>query len=287
MSHLPTIAGVEIHLDAESRYNLNALHRAYEAEMGEAQAHKAPNQWLRVEAASAFVQAVAQQAANMQLGEKSATYEVVKVSHGGRSPGTFAHELIAVEYAGWLSPAFRIRVNQTFIDFRTGKLAVLPQVTSTIPPLQQAARMVPDLLIAAELFGFTGNQATLSANKAIHKFTGINLLEAMGTSLVAPEKEALLTPTDIATRLGAKPRSANPLLIECGLQEAHRDHKNKVYYEPTEAGKPYAVFLDTDKKHSDGAPVRQLKWRSGVLKLLPAAAGIPPHPPMNLLEDII
>ncbi|HEL7984744.1 TPA: KilA-N domain-containing protein [Escherichia coli] len=33
----------------------------------------------------------------------------------------FAHELLAVEYAGWISPAFRLHVNQTFIDYRTGK----------------------------------------------------------------------------------------------------------------------------------------------------------------------
>ncbi|HAX5210387.1 TPA: KilA-N domain-containing protein, partial [Escherichia coli] len=33
----------------------------------------------------------------------------------------FAHELLAVEYAGWISPVFRLHVNQTFIDYRTGK----------------------------------------------------------------------------------------------------------------------------------------------------------------------
>ncbi len=44
------------------------------------------------------------------------------VSKEGRYGGTFAHELLAVEYAGWISPGFRIKVNQTFIDYRNGKL---------------------------------------------------------------------------------------------------------------------------------------------------------------------
>ena len=41
---------------------------------------------------------------------------------GGTTPGTFTHELLAIEYAGWISPAFRLRVNQAFIDLKTGQL---------------------------------------------------------------------------------------------------------------------------------------------------------------------
>lgn len=170
---------------------------------------------------------------------------------------------------------------------KTGSYTVGQAQPAVIPPLQQATELAPAMVKAAEAFGFTGNQATLSANKAILKFTGINLLEAMGTSLIAPEKEALLTPTDIANRLGIGSRAANPLLIERGLQTSYYDHSHRICYEPTEAGKPYAVFVDTGKKHkTDGAPIRHLRWNSGVLKLLPATAGsIPPPPPMNLLED--
>lgn len=58
------------------------------------------------------------------------------VSKEGRNGGTFAHELIAVEYAGWISPKFRILVNQTFIAYRTGKLQPQqPQVSDPTPRL--------------------------------------------------------------------------------------------------------------------------------------------------------
>ena len=133
-------------------------------------------------------------------------------------------------------------------------------------PHEQAFRLAPHAKLAAEAFGFTGNQAVLSANKAITAFTGVNLLEAMGTpALPSPDNEPLLTPTDLAKRLGIPPRDANELLTDAGMQTSHRDHKNRLYYELTDSGAPFGVYLDTGKKHSNGTPVRQVKWRSGVL----------------------
>lgn len=133
-------------------------------------------------------------------------------------------------------------------------------------PHEHAFRIAPQAKLAAEAFGFTGNQAVLSANKAIVAFTGVNLLEAMGaTALPAQDNEPLLTPTDIAKRLDIPPRDANELLTDAGMQTSHRDHKNRLYYELTESGAPFGAYLDTGKKHSNGTPIRQVKWRSGVL----------------------
>jgi hypothetical protein len=106
----PTIAGVEVTTDSEGRFNLNAIHRAYEAHTSTKQPSKAPAQWQRTKQAQEFVYEVERQ-----------TMQICIVSTTGRDGGTFAHELAAVEYAGWMSPAFRIKVNQTFIDYRTGK----------------------------------------------------------------------------------------------------------------------------------------------------------------------
>lgn len=133
-------------------------------------------------------------------------------------------------------------------------------------PHEQAFRLAPHAKLAAEAFGFTGNQAVLSANKALVVFTGVNLLEAMGASLLqAPDNEPLLTPSDIAKRLDIPAREANELLTDAGLQTAHRDHKSRLYYEMTESGAAFGTYLDTGKKHSNGTPIRQVKWRSGVL----------------------
>lgn len=153
---------------------------------------------------------------------------------------------------------------------------VVPSIRKTgayrvLPAHQHAASLVESFVHAAKAFGFEGNQAVLSANRAITHFTGINLLDAMGqTHLVAATNEPLLTPTDLAIRLGIGTRAANPLLIDCGLQIQRRDHKNTIYYELTDLGEQYGVYLDTGKPRSDGTPIRQLKWRSGVLAVLEA-----------------
>ncbi|HAK9055136.1 TPA: DNA-binding protein [Salmonella enterica] len=119
---VPVIAGVEITTDEEGRFNLNALHKA--SGLGTS---KAPSQWLRTQSAQSLIAEL----------EKE-TVQICIVSAEGRNGGTFTHELLAVEYAGWISPAFRLKVNQTFIDFRTGKLAPVGRELSRMDILQLA-----------------------------------------------------------------------------------------------------------------------------------------------------
>ncbi|WP_270830716.1 KilA-N domain-containing protein [Aeromonas sp. QDB03] len=119
---MPVIAGVEIATDDAGRFNLNALHRA--SGLG---ASKAPAQWLRTKQAQELVAEVEKQ-----------TMQICIVSIEGRNGGTFAHELLAISYAGWISPAFQLQVNQVFLDYRTGKLAPVPQQLTTIEILQIA-----------------------------------------------------------------------------------------------------------------------------------------------------
>jgi len=69
-------------------------------------------------------------------------------------------------------------------------------------------------------------------------------------------------------RLGIKPRAVNLKLIEAGLQTSHRDAKDRIYYQVTEKGKPYAKLLDTGKQRSDGTSVGQIKWYESAVQLL-------------------
>lgn len=92
LNNAPVIAGVAINTDAEGRFNLNALHKS--SGLG---TNKAPSQWLRTK--------VAQEVINKLQKE---TVQICIVSLEGRSGGTFAHELLAVSYAGWINPAFQL-----------------------------------------------------------------------------------------------------------------------------------------------------------------------------------
>ncbi|QWL69420.1 phage antirepressor KilAC domain-containing protein [Aeromonas hydrophila] len=122
LNSMPVIAGIEITTDEAGRFNLNALHQA--SGLG---AEKAPSKWLRNKQAQELVAEVEKQ-----------TGQICIVSIEGRNGGTFAHELLAISYAGWISPAFQLQVNQVFLDYRTGRLVpATPQLT-TIEILQIA-----------------------------------------------------------------------------------------------------------------------------------------------------
>ncbi|HGJ5869403.1 phage antirepressor KilAC domain-containing protein [Arsenophonus nasoniae] len=121
--NLPVISGVEISTDIEGRFNLNALHKA--SGLGE---EKAPAKFLRNKTAKALILELEKQ-----------TGQICLVSFEGKNGGTFAHEIIAIEYAGWIRADFRIQVNQTFLDFKAGKLA--PVVIDPMVALNDPAVM--------------------------------------------------------------------------------------------------------------------------------------------------
>jgi len=134
--YLPVIAGVQISTDAEGRFNLSALHRA--SGLGK---HKSPNKWLENKSTQELVKELSQnyglgpdfQAPNSGLGPepqgRNTALGPINTIHGGNAPGTFAHELLAISYAGWISPSFQLKVNKVFIDYQMGKLATAQQPT--------------------------------------------------------------------------------------------------------------------------------------------------------------
>ena len=113
--------------------------------------------------------------------------------------------------------------------------------------------------------GITGNQLALAADAYYRKRTGISVIEASGVQLVAPQQKQLLTPTQIGRELGGiSGRKVNLMLAGLGLQRRVGES-----WEPTDAGTARGgVLMDTGKQHSNGTPVRQLKWPSDVVAVL-------------------
>lgn len=191
--NLPEIAGVEIITDAAGRFSLNCLHRA----SGEKDS-KAPNQWLRTKQAKELIAEleakllIRLQTAYLQSGQK-----VLDIVNGGISPGTYAHELIAVSYAGWISAEFQLDVNQTFIDFRSGKLV----------PANNGLPDFEDPIAAAEAWVEAKKAERLAVGYADRQARYINKLEnhlAEG-----------ITPVQFCKQLnGVNTRSVNAFLEE-------------------------------------------------------------------------
>ena len=108
----------------------------------------------------------------------------------------------------------------------------------------------------------TDNQLVLALDKVYKRFTGFSALEATGTQLITPDKHQLLTPTEIGKHFGINPRKVNDILAGAGFQ-----HKINGSWEPLGEGENYAVMQDVGKAHSDGVPVRQLKWTTDILSV--------------------
>lgn len=145
MFHYPTLNGVELPIDDASRINLNALHKSSKTGQG-----KDPSHWLRLKGTTELIEALKSELdhcpdqlyRSVQLEYRSEELEDERskpellVSVPGQYGGTFAHELLALSYAGWIKPSFQLKVNQIFLDYKRGQLTPPPK---EIPPESKAA----------------------------------------------------------------------------------------------------------------------------------------------------
>ena len=140
---------------------------------------------------------------------------------------------------------------------RTGGYSVPPKPQVSLKENIEVTRAI------LEIKHIEDNQLILALDKIYKRYTGFSMLEATGTQLIAPDTNQLLTPTDIGKNFGLSARKVNDLLAGAGYQ-----YKIAGNWEPLELGEPYAVMQDVGKAHSDGTPVRQLKWNTGILPVV-------------------
>lgn len=111
-----------------------------------------------------------------------------------------------------------------------------------------------------EAAGIKDNQLALAMDKVYRSYTGRSALEAGEIALNAPSKKQILNPTEIGKHFNLNARRVNEILAGAGYQ-----HKINDKWEALPPGEPYAVMQDVGKKHSDGTPIRQLKWDSSII----------------------
>ena len=143
---------------------------------------------------------------------------------------------------------------------------VLPQVMRKGLPEQSEPKVLPSGVMEGarmifEVAGIKDNQLSIALDKIYTSYTGQSALKIGEVTLVAPTNNQLFNPTDIGKHFGVSNRKINELLVRENYQRRLPNGK----HEPLELGEPYAVMLDTGKHHSDGTPVRQLKWDSGII----------------------
>lgn len=131
------------------------------------------------------------------------------------------------------------------------------QQKSTLPTVLEGAKLI------FETAGIKGNQLALALDKTAKHYTGESLLALGGIQLEVETKKQALTPSEIGSILGLSGRRINEILAGAGFQ-----HKIIDKWEPLGLGMPYAVMIDTGKQHSDGSPIRQLKWDSSIISVI-------------------
>ena len=118
--------------------------------------------------------------------------------------------------------------------------------------------------------GISGNQLAIAADTYYRSRTGFSALDLAGTQLPSERQEQLLTPTQLGQLLGGlSGKKVNQLLIDGGFQRRLPSGQLEPTAKGVDAG---AVLMDTGKRHGDGAPVCQLKWRSSVAGRIALAA---------------
>lgn len=146
---------------------------------------------------------------------------------------------------------------------------VAPEPRRQTETATDAFKLVPLAVRAARALGLDKNAAALSANQAVAKITGTNVLTLMGrTHLEAENQDSLyFTPTELGQRINVSGRKFNMLLAEAGLQAKKGEH-----WMALPAAEGFYRIMDTGKRHGDGTMVQQIKWAENVLALVEKAS---------------
>jgi hypothetical protein len=240
-----TLADVgTIRTDDQGRFSLNDLHKA----AGEESRHR-PRYWQEGQQAQSLI----------------AELDKDGIPSISAKPGvgTYVCKELVYAYAMWISAAFQLKVIRAFDALATGNNDKAKGFATARPTAIPAAAEFHALFDVARLIGLDTNAAAISANQAVVKITGTNLLQLMNqTHLVAENQSDLfMTPTELGKKIGVSAQKFNLMLAEAGLQA-----KTGESWAPTEKAEGLSRILDTGKRHANGTMIQQVKWAASVVE---------------------
>ncbi len=116
------ISGQRINEDGNGFINLTDIWK-----LAGSPSTKRPANWRQLPTTEAYIEAVAQNVGFSYIKEKNDIKSVIYVKKG-KGGGTYAHILIAIAYAEYLSPALAVDVKQTYLRYRSGDLTLVDEI---------------------------------------------------------------------------------------------------------------------------------------------------------------
>jgi hypothetical protein len=124
----------------------------------------------------------------------------------------------------------------------------------TISDHREARLYASECMEIAKILGTPLSLARAITVQRVSRDMGIDVKDFLIEN-VADSQDRLVTPTELGISLELTAKKVNMLLASLSLQIKVRD-----FWELTELGRTYGVYLDTGKRYSDGTPVQQVKW---------------------------
>jgi prophage antirepressor-like protein len=148
---------------------------------------------------------------------------------------------------------------------QTGSYTV-PNAKPTIRDERELQLLARDTMRTLKVFGIVGNAAVLSTDNYCRAIVGRSLLEPLGaTHLLADERGRTYTPTELG-KMCNPPLSA--VKLNLAIEQAGLQKRDMGEWMPSDKAAGLCEWLDTGKRHSNGTPVKQLKWFKMVLDRL-------------------
>lgn len=236
---------VDVSFTDDAYFNATAAAKAFD---------KLPKNWLMTGDAQEYIEACSR----ILLLDKNQMV-IVKMGAPEYGGGTWLHPKLAVAFARWLNVDFALWCDGIIESILKHDVVVLP--TGVDPRFIEAS--FSSCLNIARLCGFNGNLALLSADNGTKALTGVSALALIGaTHLLADERGRTYTPTELGKLMDPPltPVKMNLLLEASGLQR-----KELGGWLPTDEAEGLFEWADTGKRHSNGTPVKQLRWFRDVL----------------------
>ncbi len=128
--------------------------------------------------------------------------------------------------------------------------------------------------VILETAGLERNQVAIGMNNAGRKLTGLDALTLAGVALESPVARQALNVREIAKAIYPDAEKLQPLAVAINkalCAEGYQVKSPNGRYEPTDKGMEHAFMQDVGKLHSNGTPVKQLKWYTSILPLVQKA----------------